>query len=95
MYCSSYPHFFHFISWQVVYQKLHRILLANGVRFIAPNRRHFPGSSHFTSEELAVATNGSEEQKDASCGRELAIFIDVFCQTHNIALIDDDGNSGG
>ena len=42
-----------------------------------------------------MATSGSEEQKDASCGRELAIFIDVFCQTHNIALIDDDGNSGG
>jgi len=82
----------------LIFQNVQPILLAQGVRLVAPNRRHFPGSTPYTPEELGVVLGGSEEQKDAwvaSRGHELLTFIDTFCQKHNIPPISADGKSGG
>ncbi|THH14811.1 hypothetical protein EW146_g5570 [Bondarzewia mesenterica] len=57
----------------------HRIL--QGIRFVAVNRRNFPGSTPFTSDEASILATGDDRQKSAS--------------TTSIPPISDDGKIGG
>lgn len=71
----------------MVFRNLLNVCRDRGARLVAPNRRHYPGSTPLTDRELHLVKNGgSEEEKDAyfqKRGDEIAIFI------HNlIDLID-------
>ncbi|THH12476.1 hypothetical protein EW146_g7663 [Bondarzewia mesenterica] len=81
-----------------VFQKVQGLALKAGLRFVAINRRNYPGSSPFTPDELNVIMQGTDEQKDAymkARGHEIATFIDLFVQKHNLPPISDDGKTGG
>jgi len=81
-----------------IFDKVKRIAHARGVRFVAINRRNFPGSTPFTTEELDAIKSGDEEIKTAwmaARGHEIALFIDSFVQKHKLPPISDDGKSGG
>lgn len=82
----------------MIFERLRTVAFTRGVRFVAMNRRSFPGSTPFTDEELNVAMNGgTEEQKDAqiqSRGNEIATFIDNFIQQKDLPPISKDGKAG-
>ncbi|KAF5388381.1 hypothetical protein D9615_000796 [Tricholomella constricta] len=83
----------------LIFQQLLSIARQKGVRFVAPNRRSYPGSTSFSPEEIDLIINGgTEEAKDAemqSIGHQIAIFLDNFIQKFNIPPISKDGKSGG
>jgi pimeloyl-ACP methyl ester carboxylesterase len=72
---------------------------AKGARFVAINRRSFPGSTPFSPDELNIVMNGgNDQQRDVEIearGHEIASFIDIFTQKQNLPPISDDGKSGG
>ncbi len=84
----------------VIFQKVMSVASSNGVRFVAIQRRPFPGSTPFTDEELNVTLTGGsgDEERDFEIemrGHEIASFVDIFIQNHNLPRVSDDGKSGG
>ncbi|ESK92030.1 hypothetical protein Moror_10314 [Moniliophthora roreri MCA 2997] len=88
------------IFTSAIFSKVIDIAASNDIRFVAINRRAFPGSTSYTPEELRVVTNPSSTQseKDAfmeARGHEIAIFIDTFIQKFDLPPLSADGMSGG
>lgn len=74
--------------------------LAQGsnVRFVAVNRRDYPGSTPLPAEDTALLTSGTDEQKAAflkARGVELATFVDKFIERNEVPPISTDGHTGG
>lgn len=71
---------------------------ASGLRFVAITRRDYPGSTSFTPAELAVLSNSTDGEKAGFLrdrGLEIAKFMNIFIQKHNLPPISRDGKSGG
>ncbi|KAK0471021.1 hypothetical protein IW261DRAFT_1514100 [Armillaria novae-zelandiae] len=82
------------------FQKVLNVAPSQGVRFVAIQRRPFPGSTPFTAEELNVILTGgsSEAERDAQMaarGHEMASFVDTFIQKFKLPPLSDDGKTGG
>ncbi|KDR73326.1 hypothetical protein GALMADRAFT_142438 [Galerina marginata CBS 339.88] len=81
-----------------IFKKVGAVAPGKGIRFIALNRRNYPGSSPFTPEELDVVLKGTEEEKDAwmkDRGHEVGKFISQIIQEKNLPPISPDGKAGG
>ncbi|KAG6839796.1 hypothetical protein C0991_011599 [Blastosporella zonata] len=82
-----------------IFQKLLPLARNKGSRFVALNRRNYPGSTPFSDEELALVLNGGGDAKKEAVhharGLEFATFIDNFISKNNIHPISEDGKSGG
>ncbi|KAM6504024.1 Alpha/Beta hydrolase fold [Amanita muscaria] len=81
-----------------VFKRAQEVAFKRGVRFIAINRRNYPGSTPFTPEEFHTLEQGSSEEKAEfwrDRGHEIAVFIDAFIKENNIPPIPNDGQSGG
>ncbi|KAK0229916.1 hypothetical protein EDD85DRAFT_972584, partial [Armillaria nabsnona] len=83
----------------LIFQKVMSVTSSNGVRFVAIQRHPFPGSTPFTNEELNVTLTGGsdDEERDFEIemrGHEIASFVDIFIQNHNLPHVSDDGKSG-
>ncbi|KAG6873149.1 hypothetical protein C0995_002302 [Termitomyces sp. Mi166 len=83
----------------LIFKKLLPVAQNKGARVVALNRRHYPGSTEYSAEELAIVVNGgTEAQKDAEFqtrGLEIATFIDNFIVQYNLPPISEDGKTGG
>ncbi|KAF8074541.1 hypothetical protein FPV67DRAFT_1559307 [Lyophyllum atratum] len=83
----------------LIFQRVLSVAHGKGVRFVAPNRRPFPGSTEFSPEELDVVMNGgTDEQRNAQIqarGHEMATFINNFIQKFDLPPISEDGKTGG
>ncbi|PBK63897.1 hypothetical protein ARMSODRAFT_893753 [Armillaria solidipes] len=84
----------------LIFQKVMSVASSNGVRFVAIQRRPFPGSTPFTDEELNVTLTGGsgDEERDFEIemrGHEISSFVDIFIQNHNLPRVSNDGKSGG
>ena len=69
-----------------------------GVRFVAVNRRDYPGSTPLSPGELNVLNSGTDEQKSKylkARGVEFATFFDTFAERNTLSSISSDGSSGG
>ncbi|KAK7060435.1 hypothetical protein VNI00_001200 [Paramarasmius palmivorus] len=69
-----------------------------GLRIVGINRRGYQGSTPFSAAEIAICTNGTDEQKTQFVrdrGVEIATFIDKFIQENGIPQISTDGKKGG
>ncbi|KAG6829248.1 hypothetical protein H0H87_012099 [Tephrocybe sp. NHM501043] len=82
-----------------IFQKLLPLAHTKNARFIAVNRRHYPGSTPFSDEELALVLKGGDSAKKDSAhharGLEIATFIDNFITNNKVHPISEDGKSGG
>ncbi|KAK0224192.1 hypothetical protein IW262DRAFT_879465 [Armillaria fumosa] len=84
----------------LIFQKVMSVASSNGVRFVAIQRRPFPGSTPFTDEELNVTLTGGSGDEERNFeiemrGHEIASFVDIFIQNHNLPRVSSDGNNGG
>ncbi|KAK0224202.1 hypothetical protein IW262DRAFT_1295844 [Armillaria fumosa] len=84
----------------LIFQKVMSVASSNGVRFVAIQRRPFPGSTPFTDEELNVTLTGGSGDEERNFevemrGHEIASFVDIFIQNHNLPRVSSDGKSGG
>ncbi|KAG5351270.1 hypothetical protein C0989_007164 [Termitomyces sp. Mn162] len=84
---------------ELIFEKMLPAASRKGTRFVALNRRHYPGSTAYSSHELGIAVSGgTDEQKDSEFkarGIEVATFIDHFIQQNNLPSIPEDGKAGG
>ncbi|KAG6914298.1 hypothetical protein DXG01_001216 [Tephrocybe rancida] len=82
-----------------MFQKLLSVAQSKGARFVAPIRRHYPGSTEHSAEELSLVLGGGDDaKKDAelqSRGLEIAPFIDNFIVKNKLPAISEDGKTGG
>jgi len=81
-----------------IFQKAQEAALGKGVRFVAINRRNYPGSTPFTSQELEVVNTGTPGQRAAwltDRGHEIGTFIAKFIKENNLSPISSGGKSGG
>ncbi|TBU28071.1 hypothetical protein BD309DRAFT_1022138 [Dichomitus squalens] len=70
----------------------------SGVRFVAVNRRDYPGSTALSPEEINVLNSGTDDQKAdflKARGVEIATFISLFAEKHNLPAASADGTAGG
>lgn len=68
------------------------------MRFVAVNRRDYPGSTPLSPQEIAVLNSGTDDQKAdflKARGVEFATFVDLFVQKYSLPPISADGFSGG
>ncbi|KAI1787185.1 hypothetical protein LXA43DRAFT_975377 [Ganoderma leucocontextum] len=69
-----------------------------GVRFVAVNRRDYPGSTPLSPEEIGVLSSGTDDQKAdflKARGVEFATFVGLFAEKDSLPPISADGSSGG
>ncbi|KAK2467226.1 hypothetical protein APHAL10511_000775 [Amanita phalloides] len=81
-----------------IFKRVQAAAPKKGARFVATNRRNYPGSTPFSEAEINVLINGTKEQKDAfnqDRGHEIAMFIQKLIEKENIPPITADGKSGG
>ncbi|KAK7053255.1 hypothetical protein VNI00_003881 [Paramarasmius palmivorus] len=88
------------IFTNAIFSKIVDIATTHGIRFVAINRRAFPGSTAYTTEELDAITspNSSQAEKNAfleARGHEIATFIDTFIQEFDLPPLSADGTCGG
>ncbi|KAF8873509.1 hypothetical protein CPB85DRAFT_1236931 [Mucidula mucida] len=88
------------IFTNLVFQKVLDIAPSKGVRFVALNRRPFPGSTPFTPEELDVTLTGGtgDADRDAQIearGHEIAMFVAEFIKKFKLPALSQDGKHGG
>ncbi|KAG6886860.1 hypothetical protein C0992_001969 [Termitomyces sp. T32_za158] len=83
----------------LIFEKMLPVSFEKGTRFVALNRRHYPGSTEYSSEELGIVmSGGTEEQKDAELqarGVEIATFIDNLILKNNLSPMAQDNKDGG
>lgn len=102
-YTSSYTTIFAvhgMVYTNLIFQKVMSVASSNGVRFVAIQRRPFPGSTPFTDQELNVTLTGGSGDEERNFeiemrGHEIASFVDIFIQNHNLPRVSNDGKSGG
>lgn len=81
-----------------VFEKVLLLARDSAVRFVAINRRDYPGSSPFAEAKLAVLKDGTDDQKASFVrdrGVELATFIHCYSQQHLIPPLSKDAATGG
>ena len=81
-----------------VFDKVVNIASHHGVRFVAINRRDYPGSTPLSPSDLEALSSDSAEAKTAflrARGVEFATFICRFSAQHEIPTASPDGKSGG
>lgn len=81
-----------------VFKRVHALAQDRGIRFVALNRRNYPGSTPYSEEETNVLRNGTKEERDAylrNRGHEIALFIDRFIEKTDIAPIFTTTGGGG
>ncbi|KAF9022454.1 hypothetical protein BDZ89DRAFT_956554 [Hymenopellis radicata] len=83
-----------------VFQKVMDIAPSKGVRFVALNRRPFPGSTPFTPEELNVTLTGGTGDADRDIqiearGHEIATFAAEFIRKFKLPPLSHNGTQGG
>ncbi|KAK0201370.1 Alpha/Beta hydrolase protein [Desarmillaria ectypa] len=81
-----------------IFQRVIDLAPSKGVRFVALDRRPFPGSTPFSAEELGVlqaaGTNHAQQEAFVEArGHEIAIFIDTFIQKYNLSPISSGGGA--
>lgn len=79
-----------------IFQRVIDLAPSKGVRFVALNRRPFPGSTLLSVEELIITETGGtdDSQREAlveARGHEIAIFIDIFIQKFKLPSISSGG----
>lgn len=81
-----------------MFKRVQNVALKRGVRFVALNRRGYPGTTPFSEEEVNVLVGGTKEQKDTlhrNRGHELETFIHKLIDKENIPPISLDRKTGG
>ncbi|GJE91915.1 alpha/beta hydrolase [Phanerochaete sordida] len=81
-----------------VFDRVMDIAPQHGVRFVAINRRDYPGSSPLSRSDLEALSSESADAKAAflrARGVEFATFICRFAAQHNIPAASPVGKSGG
>ncbi|PBK62115.1 hypothetical protein ARMSODRAFT_895896 [Armillaria solidipes] len=79
-----------------IFQRVIDLAPSKGVRFVALNRRHFPGTTPLSPEELSITQTGGtdDSQREGlveARGHEIALFIDTFIQKFNLPSISSGG----
>ncbi|KAK0472647.1 Alpha/Beta hydrolase protein [Armillaria novae-zelandiae] len=79
-----------------IFQRVIDLAPSKGVRFVALNRRHFPGTTPLSPEELVITQTGGtdDSQREAlveARGHEIALFIDTFIQKFDLPSISSGG----
>ncbi|KAF8716354.1 hypothetical protein AX14_012383 [Amanita brunnescens Koide BX004] len=80
------------------FKRVQDAAIKKGVRFVALNRRNYPGTTPYSEEEINALVNGTKEQKDAwhrDRGHEVGIFIHNLISKENIPPISADRETGG
>ncbi|KAF8961166.1 hypothetical protein BDZ97DRAFT_1664687 [Flammula alnicola] len=70
-----------------IFQRLLPLASAHSLRVICVSRREYQGSTPYTSEELTVLSNGSNEERAKflqTQGVLLALFVDAVIQKHSL-----------
>lgn len=81
-----------------VFARVMTLASSYSFRFVAVTRRDYPGSTPYSTAELAVLTNGTAVEKAkfmTARGVEIATFIDNFIRLYNLPGVSDDGRNGG
>ncbi|KAI9066194.1 hypothetical protein FKP32DRAFT_1566413 [Trametes sanguinea] len=81
-----------------IFEKVMSLATLANIRFVAINRRDYPGSTPYTPEEMQTIISGSYDEKVAfvkARGLELASFVDQFIVRNNIPPISKEGKHGG
>ncbi|KAG6867737.1 hypothetical protein C0993_011819 [Termitomyces sp. T159_Od127] len=83
----------------LIFEKMLTVASKKGTRFVALNRRDYPGSTAYRPEELhIVVSDVTDEEKHAEFqarGIEIATFIDNFIKKNNLPPISKDQKAGG
>ncbi|PBK96045.1 hypothetical protein ARMGADRAFT_925187 [Armillaria gallica] len=79
-----------------IFRRVIDLAPSKGARFVALNRRHFPGTTPLSAEELSITQTGGtdDSQREAlveARGHEIALFIDTFIQKFNLPSISSGG----
>ncbi|KAF8343237.1 hypothetical protein F5887DRAFT_973984 [Amanita rubescens] len=81
-----------------VFKRVQNVAIKQGVRFVALNRRNYPGSTPYTPEEINALLNGTKEQRDGwhkDRGHEVGVFIYKLIEKGGIPPISADRKTGG
>ncbi|TFK82032.1 hypothetical protein K466DRAFT_315818 [Polyporus arcularius HHB13444] len=81
-----------------IYERIMKSSADAGVRFVAVNRRDYPGSTPLSEEDLRVLESGTDEERATflrTQAVQLATFLDRYIQQHNIPAISSDRKTGG
>ncbi|KAJ8469392.1 hypothetical protein ONZ45_g16907 [Pleurotus djamor] len=73
------------------FDALHDLAHRHGLRLVIINRRHYPGSSPYTPEELTEMADG--EKAFARLASNIAMFLVTFIEANHIPPVKD--NRGG
>ncbi|KAG6825948.1 hypothetical protein H0H92_001758, partial [Tricholoma furcatifolium] len=83
----------------LIFERILPIACNKGARFVAPNRRQYPGSTPYSSEELDIVLTGAtdvvKESQLQQRGMEMGRFIDELILTSGLPPISADKKSGG
>ncbi|KAJ2990732.1 hypothetical protein NUW54_g8388 [Trametes sanguinea] len=81
-----------------IFERLLSLGASAKARFVAINRRDYPGSTPLTPEDHNTLVSGTDEQKTSylkARGLEVASFVDHFVVNNSIPPISEDGTRGG
>ncbi|KAI0700662.1 hypothetical protein C8T65DRAFT_657414 [Cerioporus squamosus] len=81
-----------------IFERIMKTSVDAGVRFVALNRRDYPGSTPLTEDDLRVLESGTDEERAAflrTQAVQLATFIDRYIQQNSIPAISPDRKTGG
>jgi hypothetical protein len=81
-----------------IFKRVQDVAIKKGVRFVALNRRGYPGTVPYSEEELNILVNGTKEQKDAwhrDRGHEVGMFVHKLIDKENLPPISADRKTGG
>ena len=80
------------------FKRVQDAAIKKGVRFVALNRRNYPGTTPYSEADNSALVNGTKEQKDAwhrDRGHEVGMFIHKFINKENLPPISADRKTGG
>jgi len=81
-----------------IFKRVQSVAIKRGVRFVALNRRNYPGTTPYNEEEIKVISSGTKEQRDAwhrDRGHEVGMFIHKLIVRENLPPISADRRTGG
>ncbi|OSD07666.1 alpha/beta-hydrolase [Trametes coccinea BRFM310] len=81
-----------------IFERLLSLGASAKTRFVAINRRDYPGSTPLTPDDHKTLASGTDEEKALylkARGLEVASFIDQFVVKHGIPPVSEDGKYGG
>ncbi len=81
-----------------IFERIMKSSAAAGVRFVAVNRRDYPGSTPLTEEDLRVLQSGTDDERAtflSTQATQLATFIVRYIEQNRIPVISSDRKTGG